>query len=59
VYELMRTEQAVTDAGGLWLGFGLLAAVYLSLLAAVVWLLRRLERSSPELEAEPAAGVGA
>jgi cytochrome d ubiquinol oxidase subunit I len=55
VYELMRTEQAVTDAGGLWFGFALLAAVYLSLLAAVVWLLRRLERTSPELEAQPAA----
>ncbi|MEK6276859.1 MAG: cytochrome ubiquinol oxidase subunit I [Actinomycetota bacterium] len=51
VYELMRTEQAVTDAGGLWVAFALLAAVYLSLLAAVIWLLRRLARTSPEGEA--------
>jgi cytochrome bd ubiquinol oxidase subunit I len=50
VYDLMRTEQAVTDAGGLWIAFGLLAAVYVSLLGAVFWLLRRLGRTSPEEE---------
>jgi len=31
----------------------LLLAVYLSLLGAVIWLLRRLARSSPEAAAEP------
>jgi Cytochrome bd-type quinol oxidase, subunit 1 len=53
VYEVMRTEQAVTDAGGLPVIFFSLLAVYLSLLGAVIWLLRRLARSSPEAAAEP------
>jgi cytochrome d ubiquinol oxidase subunit I len=53
VYEVMRTKQAVTDAGGLPVVFFLLLAVYLSLLGAVIWLLRRLARSSPEAAAEP------
>jgi cytochrome d ubiquinol oxidase subunit I len=50
VYEVMRTKQAVTDAGGLPILFWLLLVVYLSLLGAVIWLLRRLARSSPEQE---------
>jgi cytochrome bd ubiquinol oxidase subunit I len=50
VYEVMRTEQAVTDAGGLQVIFWTLLVVYLSLFAAVVWLLRRLARSSPSNE---------
>jgi cytochrome bd ubiquinol oxidase subunit I len=53
VYQVMRTKQAVTDAGGLPVVFFLLLAVYLSLLGAVIWLLRRLARSSPEAAAEP------
>ena len=53
VYQVMRTEQAVTDAGGLPVVFFLLLAVYLSLLGAVIWLLRRLARSSPGAAAEP------
>ena len=57
VYELMRTEQAVTDAGGLPVAFAFLAAVYLSLVLAVIWLLRRLGRSSPEAEAGVAMEV--
>jgi cytochrome d ubiquinol oxidase subunit I len=56
VYEIMRTEQAVTDADGLPVVFFTLLAVYLSLLGAVIWLLRRLARSSPESEAA-ATGV--
>jgi cytochrome d ubiquinol oxidase subunit I len=55
VYDFMRTSSAVTDAGGLWLVFGSLAAVYLSLLAAVVWMLRRLAARPPEVELEEAA----
>jgi cytochrome d ubiquinol oxidase subunit I len=50
VYELMRTEQAVTDAGGLPIVFAGLALVYLSLLAAVAWLVRRIGRRPPESE---------
>jgi cytochrome d ubiquinol oxidase subunit I len=52
VYEVMRTEQAVTDASGLQVVFWSLLAVYLSLLVAVIWLLRRLARSSPADEVE-------
>ena len=42
VYEVMRTEQAVTAADGLEVGYVFLIAVYLRLGAAVFWLLRRL-----------------
>jgi cytochrome d ubiquinol oxidase subunit I len=44
VYEVMRTEQAVTSVGNLEVGYAFLVAVYLGLGAAVVWLLRRLAR---------------
>ena len=50
VYELMRTEEAVTDAGGIALVAAGLLVVYLSLTAAVVWLLLRLARRPPETE---------
>jgi cytochrome bd ubiquinol oxidase subunit I len=50
VYEVMRTSQAVTDAGGVPVAYAFLGAVYLALLAAVVWLLRRLARRPPEVE---------
>jgi hypothetical protein len=47
VYETMRTSQAVTAADGLEAGYVALVAVYLSLGAAVAWLLRRLARRPP------------
>jgi cytochrome bd ubiquinol oxidase subunit I len=50
VYGFMRTEQAVTDANGLEVGYAVLIAVYLSLGAAVVWLLRRLTAAPPHTE---------
>jgi cytochrome d ubiquinol oxidase subunit I len=50
VYEVMRTEQAVTQADGLAVGYFVLVAVYISLGCAVVWLLRRLARKPPETE---------
>jgi cytochrome d ubiquinol oxidase subunit I len=50
VYEVMRTSQAVTDAGGLPVAFAFLLAVYLTLLGAVIWLLRRLAQRPPEVE---------
>jgi cytochrome d ubiquinol oxidase subunit I len=50
VYEVFRTEDAVTDAGGLPFAFGALALIYLSLLAGVIWLLRRLASRPPERE---------
>jgi cytochrome d ubiquinol oxidase subunit I len=56
VYEVMRTEQAVTSADGLEVGYAALVAVYVSLAAAVVWLLRRLAAKPPDTEVgEPVA----
>jgi cytochrome bd ubiquinol oxidase subunit I len=42
VYGVMRTESAVTGASGIPVGYATLALVYAGLLAAVIWLLRRL-----------------
>jgi cytochrome bd ubiquinol oxidase subunit I len=50
VYEVMRTEQAVTDADGLPIAFVTLVLVYGALAVAVAWLLRRLARRSPAAE---------
>jgi cytochrome bd ubiquinol oxidase subunit I len=59
VYELMRTEDAVTDAAGMpYVAAGLLI-VYLSLTAAVIWLLRRLAKSPPASEVGGDLGAGA
>jgi cytochrome d ubiquinol oxidase subunit I len=44
VYKVMRTEEAVTGASGIPVGYATLALVYLALVAAVVWILRRLAR---------------
>jgi cytochrome d ubiquinol oxidase subunit I len=45
VYGFMRTEEAVTGADGVPVGYGVLAAVYLGLAGAVWWILRRLARA--------------
>jgi cytochrome d ubiquinol oxidase subunit I len=50
VYEVMRTEEAVTQADGLEVGYAVLVLVYLSLAVAVYWLLRRLARQPPSSE---------
>jgi len=50
VYGVMRTEQAVTAADGLEIGYAVLVAVYISLAGAVLWLLRRLARQPPQTE---------
>ena len=42
VYEVMRTEQAVTGAGGIPVGFAALALVYVALIAIAGVMLRRL-----------------
>jgi cytochrome bd ubiquinol oxidase subunit I len=44
VYRYERTAQAVTGARGIPVGYATLVAVYLTLAAAVVWLLRRFSR---------------
>ena len=42
VYRVMRTEEAVTDAGGIPVGYATLATVYALVALGVVWILRRL-----------------
>jgi cytochrome bd ubiquinol oxidase subunit I len=54
VYEVMRTSEAVTGATGVPVGYATLALVYAGLLAAVVWVLRRLSRAPLELPEEAA-----
>jgi cytochrome bd ubiquinol oxidase subunit I len=48
VYGVMRTEDAVTNAGGVPVGYATLALVYAGLAVAVAWLLRRLARAPLE-----------
>jgi cytochrome bd ubiquinol oxidase subunit I len=50
VYEVMRVEDAVTNAGGLRVAFFAVAAVYVALAVTVGWLLRRLARTPPDVE---------
>jgi cytochrome bd ubiquinol oxidase subunit I len=49
VYEVMRTEQAVTAVDNLEIGYAFLVVVYVGLGAAVYWLLRRLTRRPEEV----------
>jgi cytochrome d ubiquinol oxidase subunit I len=51
VYRHMRTEEAVTGAGGIPLGYAALVAIYVGLAAATLWLLRRLARAPLVVEA--------
>ena len=44
VYEVMRTEDAVTDAGGIWVTFGLVLALYTALGIAAILILRSMAR---------------
>jgi cytochrome bd ubiquinol oxidase subunit I len=49
VYRVMRTSDAVTGASAIPIGgYGTLAVVYLALIVAVVWILRRLARAPLE-----------
>jgi cytochrome bd ubiquinol oxidase subunit I len=50
VYNVMRTEEAVTGASGIPVGYGALAVVYAALTVAVAWILRRLSRVPLELD---------
>ena len=50
VYEVMRTEDAVTGAGGIPIGFATLVVVYLGLAAIAGVMLRRLARRPMEVE---------
>jgi cytochrome d ubiquinol oxidase subunit I len=49
VYHVLRTDQAVTGAGGVPIGYVALWIVYIGVGAAVVWILRRLARAPLDL----------
>jgi cytochrome d ubiquinol oxidase subunit I len=51
VYEVMRTEAAVTGASGIPVGFAALSLVYLALAAIAYVMLRRLGRTPFEVQA--------
>ena len=53
VYQVMRTEEAVTGADGIVFGYGVLAVVYALLIVATWWVLRRVARTPfpPEIAA--------
>ena len=53
VYGQMRTEEAVTGASGIPIGYASLVLVYASLLAAVAWILSRLARAPLDVYARP------
>jgi len=53
VYGHMRTEEAITGAGGIPVGYASLVVVYAGLIGAVTWILRRLARAPVEIPAGP------
>jgi cytochrome d ubiquinol oxidase subunit I len=55
VYQFMRTETAVTGAGGIPVGYGTLVVVYLCVASIALVMLRRLGRKPLELELPDAA----
>jgi cytochrome d ubiquinol oxidase subunit I len=54
VYGHMRTEEAITGADGIPVGYASLVLVYAGLIAAVAWILMRLARAPVEVPARPA-----
>ena len=44
VYEVMRTEDAVTGASGIWVTFGIAVVLYVALGAAAILILRSMAR---------------
>jgi cytochrome d ubiquinol oxidase subunit I len=50
VHGHMRTEEAITGAGGIPIGYASLVLVYAGLIAAVTWILMRLARTPVEME---------
>jgi hypothetical protein len=49
----MRTEEAVTGANGIPIGYASLVLVYAGLLIAVAWILRRLARAPVDVRPGP------
>lgn len=56
VYGFMRTEQAVTGAEGIPVGYATLVVVYVGLIAVAYFMLRRLAKQGPEPIAERGPG---
>ena len=56
VYHVMTTSEAVTNAGGIPVGYGLLAVTYVLVAGAVAWVLRRLAAAPLKLAPQAAAG---
>ncbi len=52
VYGFMRTEDAVTGAEGIPVGYATLVVVYVALAAALAWMLRRLARTPLEVSGD-------
>jgi cytochrome d ubiquinol oxidase subunit I len=50
VYQVMRTEQAVTGADGIPIGYGALALTYVVLISVAVVMLRRIAAHPMEVE---------
>ncbi|MFL5864622.1 MAG: cytochrome ubiquinol oxidase subunit I, partial [Solirubrobacteraceae bacterium] len=58
VYRVMTTAQAVTGAGGIPVGYGVLVITYAAVAGAAFWILRRLSRTPlnlPGADAPPTA----
>ena len=53
VYGVMRTEEAVTAADGIPVGYATMAAFYACLIVAVAWILKRLAAAPMSADAEP------
>jgi cytochrome d ubiquinol oxidase subunit I len=58
VYGVMRTDEAVTGADGILVGYAALVAVYAGLAAVTWWVLRRIARTPLEEQGEPASVSG-
>ena len=56
VYGVMRTDEAVTGADGIPIGYATLALVYAALIAATAWILRRLSLAPLDKEARDESG---
>jgi cytochrome d ubiquinol oxidase subunit I len=59
VYKVMLTSSAVTGAGGIPVGYAVLALVYLGVAIAVAWILRRLAATPLTLATTEAASTPA
>jgi cytochrome d ubiquinol oxidase subunit I len=60
VYRVMPTADAVTGAGGIPVGYGVLVVTYIAVGVAVAWILRRLARSPlalPGADAPPTSAA--